>query len=142
MQNPYTTWSSALEVGNILIDSQHQEIITAVNNLFYAHQQHKGRFEVESTMTFLINYTFNHFEEEEELQMRYNYPDHLNHKQIHTDFKNKAKHLRDILLTNGPTDEMICEICHTIGKWIVNHIKVEDVKLVAHIKSVDQAILS
>ena len=134
----YTTWTPDLEIGCSIIDEQHQQLIAAVNNLFDAYKNGKGRKEVDQTMVFLLDYTIKHFNEEEQLQQQYDFPDHIRHKGIHADFKETAKRMTDKLSREGPSEDLISEICTTIGRWIINHIKKEDVKIAAHIKNVEQ----
>jgi hemerythrin len=138
MTYAYTTWSRDLETGHPLIDDQHQRLIAAVNALFDAHRNGKGRTEVERTMNFLVDYTFKHFSEEEKLQEKHKYPDYPRHKQIHAEFKETAARMADALHLNGPTDEYITHVYTTIGRWVINHIKSEDFKLVAHIRKTER----
>ena len=135
MATAYTTWNSSMEIGNTLIDSQHKQLISAINNLFDAYQSGNGRKEVEHTMNFLLDYTIKHFNEEEELQKEYNYPDCIQHKNIHSNFIEEVKKMATTLQLTGPSDDLISHICQTTGRWIINHIKQEDIKIANHIKS-------
>ena len=132
------TWERALETGIAAIDNQHKQLIAAVNALFEAHQRGKGVKEVERTMTFLVEYTFQHFNDEEEIQEKYGYPHHFAHKQIHDKFKGEAQHLASVLHREGPTDELTTHVCVTIGRWVIDHIKSEDAKMAAHIRNKEQ----
>lgn len=67
-------WSKDLETGNAMIDSQHKELIEAINALLAACATGKGRAEVAKTTKFLYDYTSKHFGDEEALQLRYKYP--------------------------------------------------------------------
>ena len=138
MAYTYTTWSPELATGHTLIDNQHQQWIAAVNNLFDAYRNGKGRKEVERTMDFLVAYTIKHFSDEEKLQKTCEYPHYLAHQQIHADFKGVAQDLASTLRHNGPTDEFISHVCVTIGRWVINHIKNDDLKMAAHIRSKEQ----
>ena len=64
------TWSSALETGHSVIDSQHKELISAVNSLLSACRQGQGVAKVEETLDFLVSYTKRHFGDEEALQVK------------------------------------------------------------------------
>ena len=131
--NTYTTWTPDLETGHAVIDEQHQKLIAAVNALFDAQRNGKGREEVEQTMDFLVDYTVKHFDGEEKLQEKHGYPHFFAHKQLHVDFKGVAHGLADDLRRDGPSEELVSHVCVTIGKWILNHIKAEDTKMVAHL---------
>ena len=133
----YTEWNPEWATGHELIDSQHQQLIAAVNSLFDAQRDGKGREEVERTMTFLVEYTTKHFNDEQKIQEKCEYPLYPEHKRIHDDFKNSAIELSHTLRRDGPTDELVRHICVTIGRWVINHIKSEDFKLAAHIKHME-----
>ena len=131
-------WDRALETGIATIDNQHKQLIAAVNALFEAHQRGKGVKEVERTMAFLVEYTFKHFNDEEELQEKYGYPHFHAHKQIHDRFKDEAQHLAAVLHRDGPTDEFISHVCDITARWLLHHIKKDDFKMAAYIRNKEQ----
>lgn len=131
------TLDKSLETGNLLIDSQHKELIAAINNLLDACSQGKGRDEVRNTLKFLKDYTDKHFGDEEVLQKKYNYPDIVNHKKLHAEFKDNVKQISDDFEKNGTSVALTFKVNTIIGAWFINHIKVQDKKVVAHIKSVE-----
>ena len=138
MAYTYTKWDPALATGHDIIDNQHQQLIAAVNALFDAHRNGKGRKEVEKTMDFLVAYTVKHFSDEQKLQEKFEYPHYPAHRQIHEGFKEVAQNLAATLRRDGPTDELISNVCVTIGRWIINHIKSEDFIMAAHIRKREQ----
>lgn len=129
------TWSKDLETGNVTIDGEHKELIIALNNLMTACSQGAGRAEVERTMDFLANYTAKHFSHEEQLQLQYGYPDFANHKKYHETFKATVAELSQQLKQEGATVALVGKVNTSVGGWLLNHIKREDVKVAAHIKS-------
>ena len=131
----YATWTPDLITGYTIIDEQHKQLIAAVNDLAAAHRDGKGRAEVERTMNFLVAYTIKHFDDEQKLQEKYTYPEYPAHKSIHEKFKETVQELVGQFHRNGPTEELIGHVCLTIGRWIVNHIKAEDFKMVAYLRS-------
>jgi len=135
MAYTYTTWTPDLITGHELIDTQHRQWINAVNALFDAQRGGQGADEVEKVMAFLADYTAKHFAEEEALQEKYGYPDYPGHKRIHTDFKAVVGELANDLRLSGPTDDLVSHVCHTIGQWVVSHIKNQDMKMAAFIRS-------
>ena len=131
-------WSQELETGNVTIDNQHKQLIDALNALFYACRSGKGHEEVERTMDFLLGYTIKHFADEEELQLRHDYPEYLVHRQFHIGFKDVAQKLRQELLRDGPTDALVKKAYVALGDWLVNHIKGEDFKMAAYVQNRSQ----
>ncbi len=124
-----------LETGNTMIDSQHKELLNAINNLLEACSKGKGRDQIKNTLDFLQDYTSKHFHDEEVLQKKYGYPDYVNHKQYHEGFKAVVKGIADELQKQGPTIALVGKVNSNIGNWLVSHIKREDVKVAAHIRS-------
>lgn len=128
-------WSSDLETGNGTIDEQHKELIAAINNLLDACSQGKGRDVLKETTAFLYDYTSKHFADEEKLQLASQYPDYTNHKQYHEGFKKVVKEISEQINAEGPTLLLVGKVNSSIGGWLINHIKKEDVKVAAHIRS-------
>ena len=81
------TFDKSLETGNAMIDSQHRQLIDAINSLMAACSQGKGRQEIDKIARFLEDYTAKHFGDEEKLQMQSRYPDYVNHKRYHEPLK-------------------------------------------------------
>nr|WP_315020284.1 hemerythrin family protein [uncultured Aminipila sp.] len=128
-------WTSDLETGNGTIDEQHKQLIAAINNLLDACSQGKGRDSLKETTTFLYDYTSKHFADEEKLQIASQYPDYPNHKQYHEGFKKVVREIMDQLQKEGPSLVLVGKVNSSIGGWLINHIKKEDVKVAAHIRS-------
>lgn len=128
-------WTADLETGNITIDEQHKQLIGAINNLLNSCSQGKGRDALKETTTFLYNYTSKHFADEEKLQLASKYPDYVNHKRYHEEFKKVVHDLMSQLEKDGPTVVLVGKVNSSIAGWLLNHIKKEDVKVAAHIRS-------
>jgi hemerythrin len=128
-------WNSALETGHPVIDSQHKELVKAVDNLLTACQKGQAANKVDDTLNFLISYTKRHFGEEEKLQLQSNYPDLQNHRKLHADFVVVVANLAAELKQTGPTPTVINKIIRNVGNWLISHIQKEDAKIAAHIKN-------
>lgn len=124
-----------LETGNSMIDSEHRQLIEAINSLLAACASGKGRLELSSTMKFLQDYTVKHFNDEEKLQIQSKYPDYNNHRRYHEEFKKVVADICAKLDREGPTVSLVGEVNSAIAGWLINHIKKEDVKVAAHIKN-------
>ena len=124
-----------LETGNALIDSEHRQLIQAINDLLDACARGQGRTQIEKTGKFLQDYTAKHFSDEERLQMQYKYPEFAAHRQYHEEFKRVVADLMKELGEQGPTVLLVGKINSALAGWLINHIKREDKKLAAYIKS-------
>jgi hemerythrin len=127
------TWSKDLETGNALIDEQHKKLIAAINDLLDACASGGGRTKLNDTMKFLADYTAKHFGDEEKLQMQTKYPDYVNHKKLHDNFKVVVRDLGLQFQKEGPTIVLVGKVNASIGNWLLTHIKREDTKVAAHI---------
>ena len=128
-------FDKSLETGNPIIDSEHKSLIDAINSLLDACASGHGRDKIFQTMQFLLDYTEKHFSHEEKLQQQSGYPDYANHKQLHEGFKRTVRQLAEDFNKKGPTVELVSRVNTQVGTWLVAHIKREDVKVAAHIKS-------
>lgn len=124
-----------LETGNKQIDTEHRQLLNAVNSLLDSCNSGKGRGEVEKTISFLVSYTKTHFAHEEELQKKYKYPDYLNHKKEHRDFINVVNEIQQEYRRNGATIVLVGQVNKNIVNWILTHINKEDTKVANHIKN-------
>ena len=124
-----------LETGNALIDQEHKELINAINKLLDACSVGKGRDTLKETAEFLYKYTDKHFSDEEKLQLSSHYPDYANHKKYHEEFKKVVRDIVNQLNTEGATVVLVGKVNSSIAGWLINHIKREDVKVAAHVKS-------
>ena len=130
-------WDSSLETGYAKVDNQHKQLVAAVNNLMEASIGGKGDRAVMETLDFLTGYAIKHFADEEQLQVDYEYPDYLNHKRLHDEFKVKVGELTQRVIKEGPTTEMIDIVSTAIGSWLLNHIKGDDFRMAAFVKAAD-----
>lgn len=129
-------WKTQYETGNTTIDTQHKQLIGAINDLLEACSAGKGRQQIQTTSKFLSDYTKTHFSDEEQLQIKSRYPDYQNHKKYHDGFIKVVDDIVAQLDKEGPTIAMVAKINTTIAGWLLNHISKEDVKVALHIKSV------
>lgn len=125
-----------LETGNVVIDTQHKQLIEAINELLEACASGQGRAQIEKTSQFLLDYTKRHFGDEEKLQIQSQYPDYQNHKKYHEGFVVVVNEIVSELNATGPSIVLVGKINNAIAGWLINHITKEDVKVAKHIKGV------
>ena len=128
-------WDAGLETGHDKIDNQHKQLISTLNSIIDASREGKGKDEIFKTLEFLTGYTVMHFKTEEDLQVRYDYSDYQVHKRYHDEFKVTVGELTQRLIQEGPTEELIGTVTTTIGEWLLNHIKGDDFRMAAFVKS-------
>jgi len=130
-------WDPQLETGYSKIDNQHKQLFAAVRNLMEASAGGMGDKAVMETLEFLVGYAVKHFNDEEQLQKDYEYPDYLYHAKIHNDFKAAVTELVKKVNQEGPTPIIIDEVCSVVKAWLLNHIKGDDFRMATFIKATD-----
>lgn len=115
-------WTPALAVGVKLIDDQHRELFARINRLIEACNQGKGKETVAETIKFLGDYVVTHFQDEEGLMVKHNYPKYETHKALHDGFVESFKQLREHLDKEGPGLTLVLKTNHLVVQWLTNHI--------------------
>jgi hemerythrin len=128
-------WTENLAVGVDMIDNQHKALIQAINDLFDACSDGKGRKKISETMDFLQNYVGTHFGDEEKLQQKYGYPDYNNHRKLHAEFVSSFLVYKNQLETEGPSIALVAKFNSFVSNWLIYHISREDKKIGEFIKS-------
>lgn len=122
-------WDNSFSVGEKNIDNQHKELFYRLNKLLEAMKQWKGKNEVINTLDFLEEYVIKHFEYEEEIQKKNNYPKfNVQHKQ-HEEFKKELKELRKVFETTGVSSLFVINTQQKMVKWCKDHIMNLDMEL-------------
>ena len=83
-------WTPDLAVNVPVIDDQHKELYSRMNDLCNAIMEGKGRNEVGSFVRYLSEYTTFHFEAEEALMRQHEYPGYDAQRAAHRLFREKV----------------------------------------------------
>lgn len=133
------TVTKDIETGNTIIDKEHVELFSKINDFMEACNQGKGTKEIVSTVDFLRKYTKSHFSNEENLQKTNNYPGMPAHKRFHDEFIKNLDSIASDLQKDGVSPAIVGRINIKIGTALIAHIKSEDVKLAKFLKSKNSA---
>ena len=128
-------WSKVYELGVEQIDAQHRRLFVLVSELTKACIDGVETEKLYETLDFLVNYTVQHFNDEEALQLKYNYPDYERHKQLHEDFKATVGGLVQEFVNSGSSAELSSNVNTIVVRWLIQHIQREDKKIGVHINS-------
>ncbi|TCS79407.1 bacteriohemerythrin [Tepidibacillus fermentans] len=124
-------WTANLEVGVPEIDRQHKELVDRLNRFIIAFNNGEEKEEVGNLLKFLENYIIEHFQDEEALQRKYNYPDYDQHKKIHDQFIKTVQNYREQFDKEGVNTGFVIKMQKTLMDWLLNHISKVD-SLVGH----------
>ena len=129
-------WNDSFKLGDENVDAQHFQIFELVSALVSACADELSTKMLKGIFDILANFTVEHFEDEEALMLRYNYPEIKKHKQLHRDFKVSVKELSAKFEKSGSSKELSENLVKVVVRWLVSHIMQEDKKIVTHIRSV------
>lgn len=128
------TWTKDLETGNIQIDNEHKQLVKAADELVSACLLGKGRQEIGNSIEFLSNYTKTHFAHEEELQVKYKFPEYSAHKSWHQGFIKDIENITAKLKAEGANIAVVAEVNLKVTQ-LITHIRTLDLKLAQFIQS-------
>ncbi|WP_035571595.1 bacteriohemerythrin [Halonatronum saccharophilum] len=130
-------WRKSYETGIEEIDKQHQEIFDRANSLIQINKNFgikEGVEEAERVIDFLNEYIITHFSDEEQLQLKYDYPEYRNHKNSHNKFIQKIEEFNVDFKEGENTLTNLSKLNAFVLKWLIRHIGSEDNKLAQYIK--------
>jgi len=127
-------WDKTFAVGQEKIDEQHRQLFKALNSIVKACNEN-NRASFKESVEFLSSYVNKHFVDEEEIQKNSGYPDYPNHKKLHDAYKIVIDNLTAKWMASGPTESALEEIKTHVASWLVEHIKAQDFKIGAFIRS-------
>lgn len=117
------TWDTKYNIGNHIIDEQHQYLVHLIN-LIIENKNKLSKTEIKAIFNKLIHYANIHFHDEEELLAEIEYPNKTEHKLEHKDFIHRLNIIElDIILDDEQT---VDDILSFLSEWLINHILVSD----------------
>lgn len=127
-------FDNSLRTGNGLIDTQHQELIARVNKLTEECKPGTEKTVAAQTLGFLMDYTNEHFSDEEKLQEEHNYPLLNAHKEQHACFVKAVNELEEMLIEEeGPSEAFVAAVKKNVVDWLLNHIMVWDKQVAQYV---------
>jgi len=127
-------WSEEYELGNDFVDSQHKRLFELVSNIGKTCLEGGDVNTLSETLDFLLQYTVQHFHDEEALQIKCNFPEYEYHKKLHEEFEAIVSEKVAEFKVNGSTEDLSEAVNDFVITWLVNHILKEDMKIGAYIK--------
>lgn len=122
-------WQDSYRLGNEKVDHQHRQIFELLSGLIGSCLDGSNEETLKKTLDFLVNYTVQHFYDEESLQVQYNYPEYVRHKRLHEDFKYTVAGIVEKFNEQGSSAELSSDLNKIVARWLVSHITREDKKI-------------
>lgn len=120
----YIVWTDKNNLNIPIIDEQHKGIVSIINSLHYFIKQGMGFQALLPTIIMMEQYSIIHFEAEQMLLKKYEYPDYDHHFMLHAQLKENLKAIKAQTLMKKDTDAVI----NFLKNWWIHHINVEDRK--------------
>ncbi|QDZ30076.1 bacteriohemerythrin [Noviherbaspirillum sp. UKPF54] len=128
----YFAWTDELQVGNSFIDSDHQKLISLLNQLHEAMAQGQGKNILGKILDELIRYTREHFKREEDHMQKIRYADFAAHKQEHDKLIKEVVDLQAKF--NAGNGMLSVQVSGFLRNWLINHIMKTDKLLASALK--------
>jgi hemerythrin len=129
----YFQWTDDLSVNNPIIDRDHLELISLVNELHSAAELGKDRIALSNILDSLFSYTQEHFQREEILMEAISYEDITPHFAQHRNLIDRVVTLRSALAEER--SYVALETAELLRFWLTSHIKLSDRKLAAAVRN-------
>ncbi|MGD8777337.1 MAG: bacteriohemerythrin [Ignavibacteria bacterium] len=113
-------WGDNFSVKNSLIDYQHKRLVNLVNELHNSMKEGKGKDALGKTFYELINYTKEHFDTEEKLMQKANFPDYAAHKKEHDTLTKEVLNLKEKF--DAGKAMISIEVLNFLKNWLTVHI--------------------
>ena len=118
------TWNDSYSVKVALCDQQHKKLFEIINDLAGAMRSGKGNDAVSKTVGELLQYTRTHFQAEEALLKKANYPQLAAHQEMHKKFINDVEGLVKQAREGKAANSI--QVLNLLRDWLVNHIQKTD----------------
>lgn len=132
---PYLKWDDRYSVNDEFIDSQHKNIIKAINALIDAIDEGKTGPFCLKLYTALKAYAERHFAHEEQILLEQHYPDLKAHREQHRLYIKKIEEIHEKFNDNEADIEIELEMLDFLKEWFYKHILKSDFEYVKYFQS-------
>jgi hemerythrin len=129
---PLFTWKKEFRTGLADIDAQHKIFLSYLNQCYDAVTKNKLTGVPPDLIRKLKKYAEIHFSFEEEMMEFNGFPELAKHKELHQHFTNEILKLEKSRLS-GESTATLKSVLAMMRDWFLNHIIVEDKKLLLYL---------
>lgn len=127
-------WDENLAIGVPAIDGQHRELFARVAT-FEGALERRDATEIARTLSFLRDYAFVHFAQEEQLMRGAAYPRLDAHRASHAAFVDRLSSLAREHEATGPSALLGLRARNWIVVWLLDHVGIDDVAVGRHLRA-------
>lgn len=134
-------WRDAMNVGDEVIDADHRHLVDMINDFERAVAGQIDHKKLGRVLMGLVEYTGEHFQREEDIQLRVGYPYHESHRRSHRDvLKQLVEIVQKYTQTQGHLrDDMVRGLGKFLREWLVDHIIQSDLRMKPYILKYQEA---
>jgi len=133
-------WKDQYKIGVEQIDKQHQELFKRLNTFLTVLRNgqplEEKMDEIEKTFGFMGEYVNVHFNSEEALQKKVNYPGFEDHHKIHEKFKKDIVSFKWEFEKDKYNEDLIMQFSGKLLTWLINHVTGEDQNIAKYVPEV------
>lgn len=126
-------WDDSLLTGIKNIDEQHKSIFEKAGEILDLEVSSDPEI-INKIFIFLMTYTVNHFSEEEQSMIQYEYADFKEHRAEHNYFIDELYSLSSRIKESGINEEDLDALKVLIIEWLADHIHESDKKFIQSIQ--------
>jgi hemerythrin len=127
-------WDEKLKTGIEEIDAQHRDLIQRIDSLDVAIYGGKDKVELVMMLEYLESYVEKHFQAEEDLMIRIDYPGLADHVKEHREFEMTFKLIKQEYQSKGANSALARELDRKIVQWFEHHLLEVDAGYVEFLK--------
>ena len=132
-------WSNFFSVGVDDIDNQHKKLVQILNDLHYVIANNEGDKAIKELLLKLLEYTKEHFVDEEKFMIEIEFPGFDKHFQKHFKLTEQVEQFCDNV-NNGVEINQL-ELVVFVMDWLKDHIMEEDMEYARYAISREAKIL-
>jgi hemerythrin len=122
---PLMKWSDEFSVGVGKFDSEHQQLMAMINELYDGMMAGNAADKIDEILNRLLAYTAEHFRHEEAVFEKYGYPDRAAHHGHHEQLKLQVVEFRN-RAAQSKGCQFAIELSKFLKEWLLQHIQKED----------------
>ena len=131
---PLIVWDkNTFEIGIDVIDSQHKELVSYINELACAISTDQEKSVISVLFKKLYDYTQFHFKAEEDYIQSLSKNDCLLHQLQHKHFIEELDRIIELNVVEKISEELL----YFLTDWLLHHIQIEDKKFFISLKSIN-----
>ena len=128
----FLEWRDVYSVGQAELDSQHKQMLRMIIELHRALDRGLSEQELRRLIQEACDYAKFHFETEEAMLTRCNYPDLAEHRRAHREYANQVESIRQ--LSDLALEKMAYQLFFYLKEWWLSHITRTDQQYAACLK--------